>query len=87
MTDNASDNDSINGSFDIPSFKLDTLIDGPLMSIYCKCGRIVVLDRSEMKLKMSLGKELQCISCRNMRISQEIDALNNLYNGIVEEDC
>ncbi len=87
MSGNASHYDSIDGSFDVPSCKLDTLMDGPLMSVYCKCGRIVVLDRSEMRLKLSLGKDLQCMKCRNMRISEEIDALDNLFNGIVEEDC
>jgi len=87
MTEDTSRYDSVDGSFDISSYKLDTLMDGPLMSVYCKCGRIVVLDRTEMRLKLSLGKELQCMRCRNQRISEEIDALNNLYNGIVEEDC
>ncbi len=56
------------------------------MNVYCACGRIVNQDRSEMQLKISLGKELQCSYCRNQRISQEIDYLNNLYDGIVEED-
>jgi hypothetical protein len=56
------------------------------MNVYCACGRIVNLDRYEMQLKISLGKELQCSHCRNQRISQEIDYLNNLYDGLVEEE-
>lgn len=65
---------------------LDLLASTSTMSVYCKCGRIVVLDRSEMKLKLDLGKELECMSCRNLRISQDIDSLNQHFEGIVEED-
>ncbi len=57
------------------------------MCVYCSCGRIVSLDRQEMKLKLSLKKELQCVACRNARISKEIDALNMIFDGIVEEEC
>ena len=57
------------------------------MSVYCECGRIVILDRAEMKIRLSLGKELECMSCRNARISREIDALNDHFNGIDEVDC
>jgi len=56
------------------------------MCVYCKCGRIVKLDRSEMQLKLALGKELQCTSCRNARISDEIEYLNNLYSGLINEE-
>lgn len=55
----------------VPSEHVKAL-DLPLsafMSIYCSCGRIVTLDRSKMRLKLDLGKELQCMSCRNARIS------------------
>ena len=65
---------------------LDSIsLDGE-MCVYCKCGRIVRLDRSEMQLKLSLGKELQCTSCRNARISEEIEYLNALYNGLIDEE-
>ena len=47
-----------------------------MKKIYCKCGRIIGLDYSQMKLKLSLGKELECIACRNARISKDIDDLN-----------
>lgn len=56
------------------------------MSVYCSCGRIVALDRAEMDVKMNLGKELQCMQCRNIRIGREIESLNNHFAGIVEED-
>lgn len=65
---------------------LDAMASAAMMSVYCTCGRIVILDRAEMKLKLDLGKELQCMTCRNARISKEIDALNDHYNGVPEED-
>ena len=65
---------------------LDRLSDDNQMCVYCACGRIVSLDRSEMALKLSLGKELQCTSCRNARISDEIDYMNDLYNGLIDEE-
>lgn len=65
---------------------LDAVAAGCMMSVYCTCGRIVILDRSEMRIKLSLGKELQCMTCRNARISMEIDTLNDHYNGVAEED-
>lgn len=67
-------------------YHLDAFNDKMSMSVYCNCGRIVVLDRSEMKLRHSLGKELECMSCRNIRISHEIDALNAHFNGVDEID-
>lgn len=55
-------------------------IDG-MMNVYCECGRIVWLDRSEMGLKLSIGKKLECTYCRNRRISEEIDSLNRHFSG------
>ena len=66
---------------------LDRICGNAAMSVYCECGRIVILDRAEMKLRLSLGKDLECMSCRNARISREIDALNDHFNGIEEADC
>ena len=53
-------------------------VDGisKMKKIYCKCGCIIGLDSSEMKLKLKLGKELECTDCRNARISREIDEMN-----------
>ncbi len=65
---------------------LDRISGNATMSVYCECGRIVILDRAEMKLRLSLGKELECMSCRNARISRDIDALNDHFNGIEEVD-
>ena len=71
----------------LASVKLDDISADNEMCVYCMCGRIVTLDRSEMQLKLSLGKELQCTSCRNRRISQEIDYINALYDGTIDEEC
>lgn len=54
--------------------------------IYCSCGRIVGLDPSEVILKHKLGKELQCITCRNLRISQELDSMNEPFDSSSETD-
>ena len=65
---------------------LDAITSSSMMSVYCNCGRIVVQDRSEMRLKLELGKELQCMTCRNARISEEIDAMNRHFEGVPEDD-
>ncbi len=65
---------------------LDTMSGVSMMSVYCNCGRIVVLDRSEMRIRLQLGKELECTGCRNARISQEIDSMNDHFNGVEEID-
>ena len=52
-----------------------------MKKIYCRCGRIIGLDSAEMKLKLKLGKELECTECRNARISRDIDELNELFSG------
>ncbi len=49
--------------------------------IYCSCGRIVRADRSISILKGILHKEVECPSCRNLRISSEIDEINRHFSG------
>lgn len=66
---------------------LDTVPEAGMMSVYCTCGRIVPLDRSEMRVRLKLGKKLECMSCRNARISHEIDVMNDHFNGIDEPDA
>jgi len=65
---------------------LDTVPATMTMSVYCRCGKIVVLDRSEMMLKLKLDKELECMECRNRRIDREIEEMDNHFLGISEED-
>ena len=60
-------------------FNVDGL--GRMKKIYCKCGCIIGLDSSQMKLKLKLGKELECTECRNARISKDIDELNMHFSG------
>ena len=57
-----------------------------MKKIYCRCGRIIGLDSAEMKLKLKLGKELECTECRNARISRDIDEMNDHFNGISDTD-
>ena len=57
-----------------------------MKKIYCKCGRIIGLDYSQMKLKLALGKELECTECRNARISKDIDDLNCHFEGETAEE-
>ncbi|MGN0099168.1 MAG: hypothetical protein ACI38Y_07580 [Candidatus Methanomethylophilaceae archaeon] len=64
---------------------LDDASSSSMMSVYCGCGRIVNQDRSEMMLKLDLGKELECTTCRNTRISHEIDELNQHFDPAQEE--
>lgn len=52
-----------------------------MMNVYCECGRIVWLDRSAMCLKLRIGKKLECTSCRNKRISDEIEILDRHFDG------
>lgn len=82
--------DTCNVSSYIPhahsSIRLDKFSSEDEMCVYCACGRIVALDRSGMRLKLSLGKVLECMSCRNKRIANEIDYLNDLYDGLIDNE-
>ena len=58
-----------------------------MKKIYCRCGCIIGLDSAQMKLKLKLGKELECTNCRNARISRDIDELNSHFSDeSVESD-
>lgn len=59
---------------------------GRMGTIYCRCGRIVSMDSAIMKMKLSMGKELECPLCRNGRISKDIEDINMHFDGIEEED-
>lgn len=52
--------------------------------IYCKCGRIADVDFYELRLKKSLNKAVECPYCRNKRISEELDKLDDHYDVIEE---
>lgn len=57
-----------------------------MKKIYCTCGSIVDVDGDYFKMRMNLGKSVECCRCRNERIGREIDSLNNHFLGISEED-
>ena len=57
-----------------------------MKKIYCTCGSIVDVDKDYFRMRMDLGKSLECCHCRNRRISREIDDLNNHFLGISDED-
>jgi len=65
---------------------LDNAGPRSFMKICCACGKIVDLDRKEMKIKKSLKKDLECTACRNVRISREIDFLNSHFDGTLESE-
>jgi hypothetical protein len=67
---------------------LDDASTKTLAKIYCACGKIVDLDKSVIKVKHSLKKEVECTVCRNLRISRDIDALNAHFgiNGDETQD-
>jgi len=56
-----------------------------MRKVYCTCGSIVDLDRDYFYRRMNLGKQVECIRCRNERVSREIDELNNHFLGIDDE--
>lgn len=58
---------------------------GGMKTIYCKCGCIVAVDSSQTKLKLLLGKELECPQCRNQRISKDIDEINDHFMNIKKD--
>lgn len=59
---------------------------GKVSKVYCDCGAIVDLDRASTCLKHALGKKIECMGCRNMRIAADIDLLNQHFSGEQEED-
>ncbi len=54
--------------------------------VYCSCGSIVDLDRNFIDLKRSLGKPIECVSCRNRRINEDIEALDRHFLGETDEE-
>ncbi len=65
---------------------IDGDVGGLMRKVYCRCGRIVDVDRCYMSRRLSLHKELECPECRNARISKEIDELNAHFSPEQQED-
>jgi len=57
-----------------------------MSKIYCDCGNIVPLDKSIVRIKKALKKKVECNICRNVRISSDIDIINNIFDGTLDED-
>jgi hypothetical protein len=66
---------------------LDGIRPSGLKKIYCGCGCIVGLDRDHVNLKKKLRKAIECPSCRNLRISGDIDEMDGFFAGMVPEEC
>lgn len=60
--------------------------DYALKKVYCCCGRIVDLDSGYFARRIQLGKPVECFHCRNLRISREIDELNDIFSGVKSEE-
>ncbi|MCQ2056425.1 MAG: hypothetical protein MJY64_03060 [archaeon] len=58
-----------------------------MKKVFCKCGEIIDFDSSQMFIKLCLGKELECPSCRNARISKYIDEINIHYQNTNIDGC
>ena len=65
---------------------LDKVGPRSFVKIYCACGKIVDLDKKKIGMKKSLKKNIECTSCRNARISKEIDIMNEHFDGFFAED-
>jgi len=66
---------------------LDGIRPSGLTKIYCKCGSIIGLDRDHVMMKKKLKKTVECPSCRNTRISNDIEEIDNYFAGVVPEEC
>jgi len=64
---------------------IDNVRAGDMSKIYCKCGNIVSIDKGTVRLKKDLRKNIECPVCRNYRISMDIEHLNSLFDGTLDE--
>jgi hypothetical protein len=67
------------------------MVNGPavfgtvaMTRVLCKCGAVAELDRSVLKTKRYLGKNVECRRCRNIRIAREKEELDKEYFDIHE---
>ena len=64
---------------------IDGAMSFEMYKIYCDCGNIVSLDKFSVRMKKSLKKSVECTHCRNRRVSSDIDNLNSLFDGTLDE--
>ena len=59
----------------------------PKRKVLCSCGAIAEVDLGIASKKMSLGKALECRTCRNERIAREREELERHFSCRDEEDA
>ena len=64
---------------------IDAVRQSDMSKIYCECGNIVSLDKMSVRIKKALKKRVECNICRNHRISADIQYLNDLFDGTLDE--
>jgi hypothetical protein len=64
---------------------VDDVMSYDMTKIYCKCGNIVSIDENIVRLKKTLRKPVECPICRNFRISNELEYINNLFSGTLDD--
>jgi hypothetical protein len=55
--------------------------ESPKRKVLCLCGAIADIDSGIASTKKRLGKSVECRSCRNERIAQEMEDLRNHFTG------
>ncbi len=55
--------------------------ESPKRKVLCLCGAIADIDSGVARTKKRLGKSVECRSCRNERVAQEMDELRSHFNG------
>jgi hypothetical protein len=55
--------------------------ESPKRKVLCLCGAIADVDSGMASTKKKLGKSVECRSCRNERIAQEMEELNSHFIG------
>ncbi len=55
--------------------------ESPKRKVLCLCGGIADVDSGIASTKKRLGKSVECRSCRNERIAQEIEDLRSHFAG------
>ena len=51
--------------------------------IFCTCGRITDIDTQTYRRRLGMHKQIECVHCRNARISAEFEKLDEHY-GVIE---
>jgi len=55
--------------------------ESPKRKVLCLCGAIADVDSGMASTKKKLGKCIECRSCRNERIAQEMEELRSHFTG------